>query len=43
LYVEVDNAVEMDNYNNASLLQSQADKLYETAENLVIVIAEQEE
>lgn len=43
LYAEVDKAVEMGNYNDASLLQSQADKLYETAENLGIVIAELEE
>jgi hypothetical protein len=31
------------NYNDASLLQSQADRLYQTAENLETVIGEQEE
>jgi hypothetical protein len=43
LYAEADNAVAQDNYNDASLLQSQADKLYETLENLGVVIEEQEE
>jgi hypothetical protein len=43
LYAEVDNAIDEGNYNDASLLQSQADRLYETLENLGIVIAEQEE
>ncbi len=43
LYAEADNAVAEGNYNDASLLQSQADRLYETAENLGIVISEQEE
>ncbi len=43
LYAEADNAVAEGNYNDASLLQSQADKLYQAAENLGIVIAEQEE
>jgi hypothetical protein len=43
LYVEADNAVDADDYNDASLLQSQADRLYQTAENLEIIIAEQEE
>jgi hypothetical protein len=43
LYTEVDNAVDEENYNDASLLQSQADRLYQTAENLEIIIAEQEE
>jgi hypothetical protein len=43
LYTEADNAVAQDDYNDASLLQSQADRLYETAENLGIIIAEQEE
>lgn len=42
LYVEADKAVVSENYNDASLLQSQADKIYETMENLGIVIAEQE-
>jgi hypothetical protein len=43
LYAEVDNAVDEGNYNDASLLESQADRLYEVTENLGIVIAEQEE
>ena len=43
LYAEVDNAIDEGNYNDASLLQSQADRLYEMAENLGIVIDEQEE
>ena len=42
LYAEADEAVVSENYNDASLLQSQADKIYETMENLGIVIAEQE-
>lgn len=42
LYAEVDNAVDADDYNDASLLQSQADRLYQYAENLEIIIAEQE-
>ncbi len=42
LYAEADRAVVEENYNDASLLQSQADRLYETMENLGIVIAEQE-
>ncbi len=43
LYAEADNAVAEGNYNDASLLQSQGDKLYETLENLGVVIEEQEE
>ena len=43
LYTEADNAVAEGNYNDASLLQSQGDKLYETLENLGVVIEEQEE
>lgn len=43
LYAEADNAVAEDNYNDASLLQSQGDKLYEALENLGVVIEEQEE
>ncbi len=43
LYVEADKAVAEGNYSDASLLQSQADNLYQTAENLEIVIVEQEE
>lgn len=42
LYTEADEAVASENYNDASLLQSQADKIYEAMENLGIVIAEQE-
>jgi len=42
LYLEADNAVAEGNYSDASLLQSQADNLYQTAENLEIVIIEQE-
>ncbi len=42
LYAEADRAVAEENYNDASLLQSQANKIYETMENLGIVIAEQE-
>jgi len=42
LYAEADNAVGEGNYNDASLLQSQGDKLYETLENLGVVIEEQE-
>lgn len=36
-------AVAAGNYNDASLLQSQAMKLYQAAENLETVILEQEE
>jgi hypothetical protein len=43
LYAEADYAIATGNYNDASLLQSQADKLYQTAENLEILMAEQEE
>ena len=43
LYAEADDAIARENYNDASLLQSQADKLYETLENLGVVIEEQEE
>ena len=42
LYAEADNAVTEGNYNDASLLQSQGDKLYQTLENLGVVIEEQE-
>lgn len=34
-------AVANDNYNDASLLESQADKVYELAENVSIIIKEQ--
>lgn len=43
LYAEADNAVDQGYYNDASLLQSQADLLYEVVENLETVLAEQEE
>ncbi|KYC39609.1 hypothetical protein WA1_30155 [Scytonema hofmannii PCC 7110] len=43
LYAEMDYAIETRKYSDASLLQSQADKLYEMVENLETVIAEQEE
>ena len=43
LYAEADNAVAQGNYNDASLLQSQGDRLYSTLENLRVVIEEQEE
>jgi hypothetical protein len=42
LYAEADRAVIEENYNDASLLQSQADRFYEMAENLEIVLTEQE-
>lgn len=41
LYEEFELAVGNDNYNDASLLESQADKVYELAENLSIIIREQ--
>ncbi len=41
LYEEFELAVEADNYSDASLLESQADKVYELAENLEIIIKEQ--
>ena len=43
LYAEADNAVTEGNYNDASLLQSQGDKLYRVSEDLGVVIEEQEE
>lgn len=43
LYDESDNAVYEGNYNDASLLQSQAELLFEVVENLETVITEQEE
>ncbi|GFE67941.1 hypothetical protein [Chroococcus sp. FPU101] len=43
LYSEADNAVEQENYNDASLLQSQADLLYEVVENLETILSEQED
>ena len=41
LYEEFELAVEAEKYNDASLLESQADKVYELAENLEIIIREQ--
>ena len=43
LYAQAEIAVAEDNYNDASLLFSQADRLYQVAENLEALIAEQEE
>lgn len=43
LYIEAENAVIAGNYNDASLLFSQADKLYQATEDLGIMLAEQEE
>ena len=40
LYAEADQAIIDDNYEDASLLQSQADKFYQVAENLGFLIAE---
>jgi len=42
LYTEVERAIGEENYDDASLLQSQADNLYQVAENLGILIAEVE-
>ena len=42
LYIEAEQAVMEDNYEDASLLQSQADSLYQVAENLGFLIAEVE-
>ncbi len=41
LYEEFELAVQTGNYSDASLLESQADKVYELAENLEIIIREQ--
>lgn len=43
LYEEADTAINVGNYSDASLIQSQADIIYQTAKNLEIIIAEQEE
>ena len=43
LYAEAEQAVIEDNDEDASLLQSQADNLYQTAENLGFFIAEVDE
>lgn len=40
LYEATDNAMQNGDYQDASLLQSRADKIYEEAENLDIVISE---
>jgi len=40
LYDEVEQAISEDNYEDASLLQSQADHLYQVAENLGTLITE---
>ncbi|MBR8840670.1 MAG: hypothetical protein DSM106950_43525 [Stigonema ocellatum SAG 48.90 = DSM 106950] len=42
LYVEFEKAMENENYGDASLLQSRAERLFEEAEGILIVIAEQE-
>ena len=42
LYVEFEKAMENENYRDASLLQSRAERLFEEAEAILIVIAEQE-
>ncbi|MEH2406766.1 hypothetical protein [Nostoc sp.] len=43
LYSASDKAVENNDFEDASLLASRADRLYEEIENLEIVISEQEE
>ena len=43
LYAEADRALNVDNDSDASLLQSQADQLYQITENLAALIVEQEE
>ncbi|OWY63597.1 hypothetical protein B7486_52190 [cyanobacterium TDX16] len=40
LYNEVERAIDKNNYDDASLLQSQADNLYQVAENLGTLIIE---
>jgi len=40
LYAEADQAIMSDKYADASLLQSQADSLYQISENLGILISE---
>lgn len=42
LYAEAEAAVELENYEDASLLESQADKVFQFAENLITVIEEHE-
>lgn len=41
LYEEFELAVQNGKYNDASLLESQADKVYELSQNLEIIIREQ--
>ncbi|WP_414589411.1 hypothetical protein [Scytonema sp. PCC 10023] len=43
LYSAHDRAIENNDFDDASLLASRADRLYEEAENLEIVISEQED
>ncbi|MUG99777.1 hypothetical protein F7734_48900 [Scytonema sp. UIC 10036] len=43
LYIASQNALNNNHYEDASLLESRADKLYEEAENLEFVISELEE
>lgn len=43
LYNEAEQAIELRNYNDASLLMSQADLLFEAQENLGTVLTEMEE
>lgn len=43
LYEASDNALESDEFEDASLLATRADKLYEEAENLEFVISELED
>lgn len=43
LYEASDNALEIDDFEDASLLATRADKLYEEAENLEFVISELED
>lgn len=43
LYTQADNAASSRNYNDASVLTSQAEVLYRVAENLETVISEHEE
>lgn len=42
LYTEADAAIELEKYDDASLLESQADNVFQFAENLITVIEEHE-
>ncbi|MBD2498165.1 hypothetical protein [Nostoc sp. FACHB-280] len=42
LYLAADQALQNDDFDDASLLQSRADKIYEEAENIEILISELE-